>query len=443
VVWENDFAAIWDDKGIHDTVLIRDWLEEKLRGKSFRDIVTDDLKIVAANVTERCYVIYDKKGNLDKKISAAVNASLAIPLFFKPLVSDNMHLVDGGLLSNFPNFLFAQGKYPTLGLRLKDLEPPEKISSTWDYLKALLLTMTEAHDKERPTPPYFRSYVIAAPPHIPSTKFALDTRDVDELYNLGRAVGLTIPWKDNSSPTPRVSFYDPKPHETLEFSLFQATKLWENYTNRDLWVDEYTQESEFLVHIEPDWSVRYDRSGTVTVRGKASMFMSRFVVSVLREAGFANTSLSDVEHICEEITSVGLAVPLIHIPAFNDEDRKGFVMFYVPPIAEGQSERKFHTGFTVPQEFARTVKMGVPDSVGYVVRQLAKHHQFALKFKVLAEVSLPQLKLTPEFASTLAFTGTTFEKGANHSYNVYEAELGRMSVQGEVQFRTKIELAEK
>ncbi|HEY8389625.1 MAG TPA: patatin-like phospholipase family protein [Clostridia bacterium] len=66
------------------------------------DITFDALKIpfiaVAVDLKEATQV-YLKSGAVAK----AVSASCAVPFFFRPVIIDNMHLVDGGLLNTVPS----------------------------------------------------------------------------------------------------------------------------------------------------------------------------------------------------------------------------------------------------------------------------------------------------------------------------------------------------
>src|SRR6185437_8717872 len=134
-----DLNDIWKERGLHQSSGLRDWLDKVLERKTFADTSVQDLKIVAADVSSQSYVIYSKVQNLQTPIAEAVHASASIPLFFRPLELGPTYLVDGGLLSNFPSFLFAQGQYPTIGFRLSDIRPPSGITTTFGYLKALLL----------------------------------------------------------------------------------------------------------------------------------------------------------------------------------------------------------------------------------------------------------------------------------------------------------------
>ena len=57
------------------------------------------------------------------EIATAVRMSMSIPVFFKPVTMDGHEIVDGGLLSNFPIWLFDTDtgitpSFPTFGLLL-------------------------------------------------------------------------------------------------------------------------------------------------------------------------------------------------------------------------------------------------------------------------------------------------------------------------------------
>ena len=86
-------------------------------------------------------------------------------MFFNPFRIGSGWYVDGGLLSNFPSFLFSQTEFPTIGFRLEDVPPlsrykdleaekdvPLQLESTADYLWAMFATMMEAQDRERGVP---------------------------------------------------------------------------------------------------------------------------------------------------------------------------------------------------------------------------------------------------------------------------------------------------
>lgn len=110
------------NKGIYDSSVIEKFVDALLERKgirTFSDIVKkgkNKLTIIAADVTNRRMVVMPndlKRYGIDPlsfKVSKAVSMSCAIPLFFTPYVLNNndkfSYIVDGGLLSNFPVWVF-------------------------------------------------------------------------------------------------------------------------------------------------------------------------------------------------------------------------------------------------------------------------------------------------------------------------------------------------
>ena len=142
------------------------------------------------------------------EIADAVRMSMSIPLFFEPVVHRNRRtgedhlIVDGGMLSNFPVWLFdcrdRDPRWPTFGLRLVEPEPRKPIGhrlpgaehgttpgSLLDYLKSLAQTMMEAHDRL-----YLENATYARTIPIPTlgvgtTEFDITPERVRALYDSG------------------------------------------------------------------------------------------------------------------------------------------------------------------------------------------------------------------------------------------------------------------
>lgn len=134
-------------------------------------------------------------------IARAVRMSASIPFFFVPMPLQDMEglicrIVDGGLLSNFPLFLFEdEGTIPdrpTLGFRLVNPEPPvhsvtpESTNSVIGLIKALIHTMLCAHDKlYMDDSTYVRTIAIPTG-GIVSTQFDLSPAQIKLLYQNGQ-----------------------------------------------------------------------------------------------------------------------------------------------------------------------------------------------------------------------------------------------------------------
>ena len=107
----------------------------KEKGKTkFRDIAINGvspLKIIASDITNKKLLVLPDdlaKYNinpLDFSIAKAVIMSISIPFYFNPVIlkynNSSSFIVDGGLLSNFPVWLFDvkdNPRWPTFGLKL-------------------------------------------------------------------------------------------------------------------------------------------------------------------------------------------------------------------------------------------------------------------------------------------------------------------------------------
>ncbi len=141
-------------KGMHKGEYFEKWLREKLVAKGIRtfgDLLVPAyrdneqfkyrLRIIAADISRGRMLILPqdiveyggKPDELD--IATAVRMSMSIPLFYRPVRYDYLnngspqssYIVDGGILSNYPVWLFDtpdRPERPTFGFRLVDATPP-------------------------------------------------------------------------------------------------------------------------------------------------------------------------------------------------------------------------------------------------------------------------------------------------------------------------------
>ncbi|MDY6949626.1 MAG: patatin-like phospholipase family protein [Pseudomonadota bacterium] len=98
------------------------WLRSAIASKfdgrqriNFTDLPADRLlKIVAANVSTQQIQIYSRNDTPTEEIAQAVLASCSVPVMFPPARRGNDDLVDGGVFSNFPMWLFDDEREKTL-----------------------------------------------------------------------------------------------------------------------------------------------------------------------------------------------------------------------------------------------------------------------------------------------------------------------------------------
>lgn len=118
------------------------------------------LKIVATDVTNHKLVVFSKKETPNYSVAKAVGASISLPLVFKPHVlefpessskKNTIQAVDGGLLSNFPAWIFDEERssdgphIPTFGFRLvqKSTELRKSSEGMFGFAKNLLSTVID------------------------------------------------------------------------------------------------------------------------------------------------------------------------------------------------------------------------------------------------------------------------------------------------------------
>lgn len=133
------FLNLVKDKGLYSSDKAENYIEQLILKKSKNKFSSlyiggeSRLKIIASDVTKKNIMILpDDLPNyginpMDFKISEAVRMSMSIPLYFKPVkffyYNNCSYVVDGGILSNFPIWIFdTEGtpKRPTIGFKLVD-----------------------------------------------------------------------------------------------------------------------------------------------------------------------------------------------------------------------------------------------------------------------------------------------------------------------------------
>lgn len=161
-------------KGLHNGNYIESFLNEKFKAKGklkFRDISKNGisrLKIIASDVTRRKLLILPDDlvdygiDPLDFEIAKAVRMSTCIPLYYSPITlnykGQDCYIVDGGLLSNFPIWIFDTNtlpQIPTFGLNLTDEVQLDKdkhvnvVSYLLDVIYTSLSTNEDVYYKEK------------------------------------------------------------------------------------------------------------------------------------------------------------------------------------------------------------------------------------------------------------------------------------------------------
>lgn len=191
--------------GLYQGKALENWFLEKLALKgvyTFSDIEQGSLKLVASDLTNgKIMVIPD---DLERygisassfSIARALRMSCGIPFFFEPVklkvTSSDTIIVDGGVLSNFPMWIFDNGnkERPILGLKLssksEDREP-RKIKNGLNLFEALFSTMKNAHDERYISRKIEKNIIFIPVEDYEATQFDLSNEVKHELLEKGRS----------------------------------------------------------------------------------------------------------------------------------------------------------------------------------------------------------------------------------------------------------------
>lgn len=137
--------------GLHSSAGIETWVEgclKELTGKQNGPVLFGDLAmplhVVAGDLSTMKPRVWSSRTTPHQSVAHAVRASCTIPLFFQPVEEGSALLVDGGLVSNIPHFLFARdgiqhgkGRKRVLLFMLEASEERKRADDTKEFLSQL------------------------------------------------------------------------------------------------------------------------------------------------------------------------------------------------------------------------------------------------------------------------------------------------------------------
>lgn len=194
-------------KGFYDGRLIEKWIYKLLKKKGivkFKDLETygeRTLKIIAADVTKRnILIIPDDLKNYgfepsEFEIAKAVRMSTSIPFFFKPVklkYNNNIsYIVDGGIISNFPIWIFDVAetpRWPTFGFKLQNninTNVNNHGKDLFSYFIDVVETMVDRNEEEYlPDKDAVRTISIKTE-GVRTTEFNISHKKCNKLYKSG------------------------------------------------------------------------------------------------------------------------------------------------------------------------------------------------------------------------------------------------------------------
>src|SRR5439155_18699560 len=174
------------------------------------------LQVIASDVSARELLALPRDaGKLgvdpdDLEVALAVRMSMSIPIFFEPVRIQNREtnhehvIVDGGMLSNFPVWLFdcedeEEPDWPTFGLLLVEPDPKVPITARLpapehaprgarglvSLLSGMVHTMMEAHDRLYLEKEQFARTIPIPTLGVRTTEFDITRERAEALYQSG------------------------------------------------------------------------------------------------------------------------------------------------------------------------------------------------------------------------------------------------------------------
>jgi NTE family protein len=211
--------SLWFENGLYQGKNLENWVRKKLAAKgvrTFKDLVIKEfendpncrykLVTIASDISRRKllklpYDVRDYNINPDNlDVAKAVRMSASLPFFYEPCkiyyIDDKKRyncavIIDGGVLSNFPVWIFDSDdppSWPTIGFKVvePDETRPMRITNPFSLFKAMLSTMMEAHDKIHELDPGSSVRTISIPSlGIKTTDFETIQKYRDRLFQAG------------------------------------------------------------------------------------------------------------------------------------------------------------------------------------------------------------------------------------------------------------------
>jgi NTE family protein len=203
------------DKGVHTFADLKtDFVDPKYSSR---------LQVIASDTSGRQLLVLPRDADQlgfapdELEVAYAVRMSMSIPIFFEPVrvmnsKTNHEHvIVDGGMLSNFPVWLFdcedeATPDWPTFGMLLVEPDPKVPISERIpapehaphgarglvDLLSSMLHTMMEAHDRMYVEKAQYARTIAIPTLGVGTTEFDITRERAQALYDSGRTAAETF-----------------------------------------------------------------------------------------------------------------------------------------------------------------------------------------------------------------------------------------------------------
>ncbi|WP_223591417.1 patatin-like phospholipase family protein [Neobacillus bataviensis] len=196
------WLSVYWKLGLYKGKKFEKWMKNKLEAKgisTFSDLPPQSLRVIASDLSNGQMVVLPDdlvKYGVDPgsfSVAKAIRMSCSIPYFFEPVKMRSNILVDGGVLSNFPMWLFdkenIQKVRPVLGIKLSPNEyehKRHKINNGIQLMGALFETMKDAHDARYISKKHAKNIIFIPTDGFFSLEFHLTDEKKQKLFELGK-----------------------------------------------------------------------------------------------------------------------------------------------------------------------------------------------------------------------------------------------------------------
>lgn len=194
--------------GLYKGRKLEKWLQNVLAAKGvsiFSNLPDGSLKMIASDLTLGRLIVLpdDLKRIYDIEpdhfsVAKAIRMSAGFPFFFEPRKMIGREdvcslIVDGGILSNFPLWVFESEKIqkrPVLGVKLSGSDLPDlqrnRIRNVVDMSQAMISTMKNAHDTRFVSETERDNVMVIPVGKIETMDFHISTEQKKKLFDIGQ-----------------------------------------------------------------------------------------------------------------------------------------------------------------------------------------------------------------------------------------------------------------
>lgn len=192
--------------GLYKGDVFEEWLKKILAAKgvyTFADLPNEAVRVIASDLSTGSILILPddlEKYGVPKEtfpVARAIRMSCSLPYFFEPvklrsLTGTNI-IIDGGLLSNFPMWLFQKENRrplrPVIGVKLSDKpenRPKRVITNGLQLFEGVFDTMKNAHDAKYISRRHEKDIIFIPMENTFTAEFSLTKEKKDALIEKGR-----------------------------------------------------------------------------------------------------------------------------------------------------------------------------------------------------------------------------------------------------------------